>query len=478
VFHRVTVALLTILTLAVSSAADTLVVDVDGGPGSDFTAIKDAVDAAADGDTVLVRPGTYSGARNRGMDFFGRSLVVVSQEGHSETTIDCELEGRAFHLFSGEDTTSVIEGFTIQNGDADNGGAIYLSGFSSPVIVDCVLTSSAADQGGALYCRSGSAPIVRGCLFTANEATEGGAVAADHAAPRFRNCTFVDNHSSTDGGSAFLRESDCVFAVCAFEGSHANADGGAVANIDSRSSFTDCEFLTGHAAYGGALFVSYAAEVTMSGCSFSQNIAAQRGGAVSLYSCSPEILECRFVENSARYGGALWGHYASPALTGCSFSANKATRTDGATAVELVHADIPSPEMTACTVSGSWVWSAGQALLRFEDCWPSLDRCIIAFARNGAAMTCEGIVGSPTITRSVIYGNMGGDEACGESGNIHIDPFLCDISVHDMGLCQTSPCLPENNQWRVLIGAYGQACGDCYTAVEHTSWGAIKGMYR
>ena len=40
-------------------ASGTLVVDDDGGPGVDFTDLPAAVAAAIDGDTVVVREGTY-----------------------------------------------------------------------------------------------------------------------------------------------------------------------------------------------------------------------------------------------------------------------------------------------------------------------------------------------------------------------------------------------------------------------------------
>lgn len=49
------------LLLALACAApDLLVVDQQGGPGADFTALEVAIDAAADGDILLVRSGSYS----------------------------------------------------------------------------------------------------------------------------------------------------------------------------------------------------------------------------------------------------------------------------------------------------------------------------------------------------------------------------------------------------------------------------------
>ncbi len=46
-------------SLAVPASASTFVIDDDGGPGVDFTTIQPAIDAAAPGDVLLVRPGVY-----------------------------------------------------------------------------------------------------------------------------------------------------------------------------------------------------------------------------------------------------------------------------------------------------------------------------------------------------------------------------------------------------------------------------------
>lgn len=61
--------------------ADTIVVDAAGGPGADFTEIGPAVSAAADGDLLLVRPGTY-----RGFFVSGKGLTIQGEAG-------VELEG-------------------------------------------------------------------------------------------------------------------------------------------------------------------------------------------------------------------------------------------------------------------------------------------------------------------------------------------------------------------------------------------------
>jgi hypothetical protein len=67
-------------------------------------------------------------------------------------------------------------------------------------------------------------------------------------------------------------------------------------------------------------------------------------------------------------------------------------------------------------------------------------------------------------------------------GQVHVaDPGLCDWyagSQTGFELCSDSPALPEHNEWGVLVGALGAGCGPCVTAVEHTSWGEVKAMFR
>jgi len=71
------VALVASLALAGSAAADTFVVDDDGGAGVDFTDIQPAVDAAGPGDLIVVRDGTYTSV------LLDAGLRIVADTGHA-----------------------------------------------------------------------------------------------------------------------------------------------------------------------------------------------------------------------------------------------------------------------------------------------------------------------------------------------------------------------------------------------------------
>ena len=51
---------------------------------ADYTAIQDAMNAAVDGDTVLVAPGTY----REHLNFLGKALPVTTEQGPDVTIID------------------------------------------------------------------------------------------------------------------------------------------------------------------------------------------------------------------------------------------------------------------------------------------------------------------------------------------------------------------------------------------------------
>jgi hypothetical protein len=65
-----------VLLCGAPSSAGVLVVDGSGAPGTDFTSLQSAIDAAASGDVLLVRTGNYGG-----ITVDGKGLTIVADEG-------------------------------------------------------------------------------------------------------------------------------------------------------------------------------------------------------------------------------------------------------------------------------------------------------------------------------------------------------------------------------------------------------------
>jgi len=150
----------------------------DGSVDHPFDAIQEGIDAAVGGDTVMVAIGIYTGEGNRDIDFEGKAITVISENGAASCIIDCQGMGsdphRGFYFHTGENADSVLDGFTITNGYENNGGGIYCRDSSSPTIQNCVIeNNTATSHGGGIYVWDSNL-TVKNCLIYNNSARVGG----------------------------------------------------------------------------------------------------------------------------------------------------------------------------------------------------------------------------------------------------------------------------------------------------------------
>ena len=147
---------------------------------ADQLTIQSGIDAAEDGDTVLVSDGIYTGEGNVNISFSGKEITVKSRNGAEATIIDCEEtpNTRGFAFESKESRASVLGGFTIKNGVHDLGGGIYCH-TASPTIQNCVITQNRATAtrfhgqgGGGIYGKDTTVHIID-CLISQNRAASG-----------------------------------------------------------------------------------------------------------------------------------------------------------------------------------------------------------------------------------------------------------------------------------------------------------------
>jgi len=103
---------------------------------ADSSTIQGGINGAVNGDTVLVAPGTYY----EHINFNGKAILVTSESGPQNTTMSRLVDASPIVTFSsGEDTTSILDGFCVSDATGDNA---ILCSHSSPKIVNNRLTSN------------------------------------------------------------------------------------------------------------------------------------------------------------------------------------------------------------------------------------------------------------------------------------------------------------------------------------------------
>ena len=174
-----------------------------------FALIQDGIDAVA-GSTVNVAAGTY---------YENITLidgVQVLGEGADVTTIDGGGSGSVVTA-SSVGATTVLDGFTITNGSATNGGGMSNTS-SSPVVSNCIFSANSANHGGGMYNFVDSSPVVTNCTFSGNSADSGGGVNNEGSSATVTNCTFSGNSASQGGGMYNWNNSSPVMTNCIFWG--------------------------------------------------------------------------------------------------------------------------------------------------------------------------------------------------------------------------------------------------------------------
>ncbi|MHC4662998.1 MAG: DUF2341 domain-containing protein, partial [Planctomycetota bacterium] len=165
--------------------------------------IQRGLDLGGDGTSINLVDGAYTGSGNRDLDFNGKNMFLRSMNGPMNCIIDCQGLGRGFHFHSGENSSCLIGGILIQNGNAVGayGGNIYCEQNSAPVFVNCIIAYGNATGGGGAGLETGSNAFFINCLFARNYATGwGGGILCADSNSLIINCTIADNEAANGGG--------------------------------------------------------------------------------------------------------------------------------------------------------------------------------------------------------------------------------------------------------------------------------------
>jgi len=292
-------ALSMLIAVGVIQAADIYVDDDNisgpwnGTEGHPYQYIQDAINAAGGRDTVIVMNGTYSGSGNVNLDFGGKVITVESMTDATNCIIDCgsTMYVRGFYFHSGEISDCVVDGFTIQNGAHDLGGAIHCKSASSPTIKNCNIVNNEAISGGGISCLNGSNPEIIDNYIRYNAADSGGGIYCSNASPTIKTNDISYNYAEEGGGVYYI----------------AGSGGSTTLNV----------IMWNTAVYNGGGIYCDASSPTIQGNNISENSGDWQGGGVACVNGAFPIITENAINNNvdATWGGGIYCYKSGPEIT-------------------------------------------------------------------------------------------------------------------------------------------------------------------
>ena len=397
------------LTLAIGSAqAGTLLVP------DDFATIQDAVDAAADGDEVVVDDGTYV----TDVEIVDKSITLRSASGDRDL---CIIDGQ----FTGVNIVGGVGGDDVVVRDL--------------TITDCPTR--------AIVVGPFSRVSIENCLI--KECTNIGAMFMNGESLRMIDCVVRDNASNSNGAGLWISAGDVTIRQTLFR--------------DNDS--------TGNSPYGGGVYIFGDAQLAVIDSVFRRNTAigttVGRGGGLGVQGGSLEpilIANTVFDDNEAsEKGGGMYIEYRGAVLGNVEFTSNVGLaggamflENGGGSPVQFTISNALIADNDATNGSGGGIRLAQDGTLTvtnatiFRNTSTGSAGGGVAVGPNSTGTFTNCIVGGNTPddfagagTTTVTYSNV--EDGFAGVGNVSVAPLFVDINAGDYRLSAASPCIDAGN---------------------------------
>ncbi|MFH2141826.1 MAG: NosD domain-containing protein, partial [Bacteroidota bacterium] len=458
-----------------------------------FASIQHAINMSVEGDTVLVHDGHYY----ERITFDGKNIVLASEyiiDSDSSHILNTIIDGDTLVLgyptndtgsvvrfVNGEDSTAILQGFTVKGGIGTYNGSGFNIGYcgggmlikySHPTIQNSKLIDNSAEFGGGLYCEEGK-PELYGCYFFENHAMNGAEIYQRLFQLKADSCNFINSDPNTSG-AIYSRSGLILLNGCSIDGEGNIILGVSGGSIEVRNSIIRNFIFRNLIEYANNNIHIYNSKLYNSGISSvcDNNIILENDSLFNSYVSATasghwapiHIANC-YIDGDITQGTSAPSIVSNSYITGNV----KIYNDQGSLAIDsslikdlcILHGNIYASNSTMLGgVSLKSTWSAsGQK---------TLTNCIITASTNTVIEI--DVHESPTVKYNIsccnIFRYNGGDLITGDTSlydtsNVIIgNPYFCDTTNDNYYLYDISPAAPNNNPCGELIGKYDVYCID------------------
>ena len=444
---------------------------------SQYGSIQAGIQAAQNGDEVLVSTGTYY----ERITFPGdKSITVTSADpAHPNLTVIDGSHNGSVVTFSAGSASSTLNGFSVTDGyrshltdtGEGDGGGILCKG-SSPTITNCNIVNNQGNYGAGIACVGPAcSPTISQCTISNNTDLggvdpsyyshgdgqgAGAGIYCNNSSPVIIKCTISYNQAERRGGGIYCKSSSAKITDCTIQNnavvyvgdpslqvfgafaqmSDSGGFGGGIYAEKSSTDITGSTIQSNSATYvkvdsinpylqsggiGGGIYAQGSGALTIKRCTINKNTAKMNGGGVYNLDGGLTVINSLIVDNTATTmngGGIYSSNSTSVSLAYCTISNNKASNSG----------------------SGGGVYERSTTPQSMTDCivWNN---------------TPDQISSQMTVTYSDVNYPTGTYPG---TGNINSDPLFNNPGSGDYRLRATSPCIDKGTE---ITGVYDDRDG-------------------
>jgi hypothetical protein len=306
--------LFVLITLWNSSLGSTLIIP------DDYPSVQAGIDAAQNGDTVLIRPGTYMEnllVESKNL-VIGSFFLITSDTSYiSQTILDGNQSGSVIRL---EDISpfTKLSGLTITNGRSTGGGGIVIA--NSSITLDNIrilnnisICGTGTNVGGGIACVNSQLEIIHfkikdniaDCNIPPINPL-GGGLYARNSTIQLLDGTIINNQAFL-GGALYMTNCDLIISDVTFKYNYAAWPGGTICAFDTDMDIRQTIF-DSNSGDAGTIYADNSQlpdfNFNLINCLFVRNSSVIK----ILGSCLCSINSCTFAANSGSESIQLYGN--------------------------------------------------------------------------------------------------------------------------------------------------------------------------